>query len=171
MEPQAIRTVYATSAEVAIDPAEALRYMGAQPGDEAAQTLLEACMEKAQRAFSYRACFARFPVSLTQEHVVLPFGTVQSADLAKHLDGCGQIWLLAATAGFAIDRLISKYSALQPSHGLCYQALGAVISSVLFCSSRKHCRSPLASAPAMGIFRWNISPRCFRCWILSGVSA
>ena len=77
MEPQAIRTVYATSAEVAIDPAEALRYMGAQPGDEAAQTLLEACMEKAQRAFSYRACFARFPVSLTQEHVVLPFGTVQ----------------------------------------------------------------------------------------------
>ncbi len=61
MEPQAIRTVYATSAEVAIDPAEALRYMGAQPGDEAAQTLLEACMEKAQRAFSYRACFARFP--------------------------------------------------------------------------------------------------------------
>ena len=60
MEPQTIRTVYATSAEVAIDPAEALRYMGAQPGDEAAQALLEACMEKAQRAFS---SFSRFAYS------------------------------------------------------------------------------------------------------------
>ena len=125
MESQIIRTVYATSAEVSPDPAEVLRYMGAQPGDEAAQTLLESCMEKAKLAFSYRACFARFPLAIDGQTLRLPFGTIESADLARHLNGCAQIWLLAATAGFAIDRLISKYSALQPSHGLCYQAWGA----------------------------------------------
>lgn len=126
MEPQCIRTVYATSAEVAIDSANVLRHMGAQPGDETAQALLEPCMEKAQLAFSYRACLARLPISPAQERISFPFGTVQSADLAKHLTGCEAVWLLAATAGFAIDRLISKYSELQPSQGLCYQALGAV---------------------------------------------
>ena len=62
MESQIIRTVYATSAEVSPDPAEVLRYMGAQPGDEAAQTLLESCMEKANCFSSCRCAFGMVSV-------------------------------------------------------------------------------------------------------------
>ena len=125
MQLQTIHTVYATSADVAINPAEALRYMGAHKDDAPARRLFEECIEKASAAFSYRACFSCCPVFFEKDSVCLPFGEVGSADLSRHLSGCSQVYLLAATVGFSIDRLISKYSALQPSHALAYQAIGA----------------------------------------------
>lgn len=125
MENSPIRTLYGSPADLPIDPLEALRYMGAKAGDAVSEAILQECMEKAQPAFTYRACLARFPVTVEEGAVALPFGRIQSFDLAKHLAGCQAVYLMAATVGFSLDRLISKYAALQPSHGLCYQALGA----------------------------------------------
>ena len=120
-----IYTVYGTREDVEISPAEALRYMGVRQADDVSLQLLESCQDKANRAFTYRAVFARFAFSLEGDTLTFPFGTVRSADLAAHLAGCEYAYVMAATAGHTIDRLISKYSALQPSHGLAYQAMGA----------------------------------------------
>ena len=50
--------------------------------------------------------------------------SVRSEQLAKNLQGCSKVLLLAATAGVGIDRLIGKYGRIAPSKALMFQAIG-----------------------------------------------
>ena len=61
------------------------------------------------------------------KRTVCDFGcfSVHSDQLAKNLQGCSKVLLLAATAGVGIDRLIGKYGRLAPSKALLFQAIGA----------------------------------------------
>ena len=59
--------------------------------------------------------------------MICDFGcfSVRSEQLAKNLQGCDKVLLLAATAGVGIDRLIGKYGRIAPSKALMFQAIGA----------------------------------------------
>jgi hypothetical protein len=56
--------------------------------------------------------------------VDLGFAKVPSAALARNLAGCKRAILFAATVGLEVDRLIARYSRLQPVKGLMFQAIG-----------------------------------------------
>lgn len=117
-------TVRAYSAPT-VDSAEILRYMGVRDADEGLTALLQDCISDASAFFSYRVCYREFAVCATEEGMDLGFTYVKSHALQKNLTGCDRIVLFAATVGLEIDRLIARYSRLQPAKALCLQSLGA----------------------------------------------
>lgn len=107
-----------------VDSKEVLRYARAE-GDETTLDLLESCIAEAKDRFSYNVCYARFGIEIHGDEIDLGFTRTSSHSLAKCLDGCHEIVLLAATVGFGIDRLIEKYSLIAPSRAVIFQALGS----------------------------------------------
>lgn len=103
---------------------EVLRYARAE-GDEATLALLESCIAEAGDKLSYKVCYARFGIEIHGDEIDLGFTRTRSHSLARCLDGCHEIVLLAATVGFGIDRLIEKYSLISPSRAIMLQALGS----------------------------------------------
>ena len=73
---------------------------------------------------------------------------VASASLKKHLEGCQECLVLAATAGLTYDRLIHKNARLSPAKALWYQAIGAsAIECILdaFCGEMEQKTGPMTS--------------------------
>lgn len=104
---------------------ECLRYMGEKGENEPTLALLRECIKEAEGAFTYRALLYELPATLTDGGVLLGDVAVESRNLAKLLSGCNTAFLLCATVGIGIDRLIARYSATSPAKALCFQAIGA----------------------------------------------
>ena len=83
----------------AIDRATALRYMGAAgwTPDTATAALLDKAEEQVLAAAAPRAVYRRLP------RTALPLEDC-GTDLTRHLLGCGEVLLLAATLGSEIDK-------------------------------------------------------------------
>ena len=108
-----------------IDRREIVRYMGARELTEELDALLEECLREAERVLRYAVCWREIPVSAAAHTVDLGFAAVESVSLAKQLAGCRRAVLFAATVGLELDRLIARYSRLQPVKALIFQAIGA----------------------------------------------
>ena len=104
---------------------EILRYMQAKGDDGALDALINRGLALSLDKLSYKVCFAEFPVIERDGTLDLGFALTDSRDLKKCLDGCGSIILFAATVGIELDRLILRYSRLEPSMALCLQAIGS----------------------------------------------
>ena len=87
----------------AIDRATALRYMGAAgwTPDTATAALLDKAEEQVLAAAAPRAVYRRLP------RTALPLEDC-GTDLTRHLLGCGEVLLLAATLGSEIDKLLRR---------------------------------------------------------------
>ena len=108
-----------------VDRREIIRYMGARELTEELEALLEECLREAERVLRYAVCWREFPVSVSGNAVDLGFAAVESVSLAKQLAGCSRAVLFAATVGLELDRLIARYSRLQPVKALIFQGIGA----------------------------------------------
>lgn len=117
---------------------EALRYAGCKKTDESIRALLAACFEEATDKLIYKVCYRELPVVITDDHCDFGLFQMSSRGLAKNLQGCERVILLAATVGVEFDRLIAKYSRLSPAKALLLQAIGAERIEALcdtFCGS------------------------------------
>ena len=103
---------------------EILLYMGARSGD-GVEELVNSDLGEANGKLSYRACYCELPISVSGEFCDFGALSVRSAALAKALSGCRRAIIFAATVGVGIDRLISKYSKISPSHALALDAFGS----------------------------------------------
>ena len=107
---------------------EILRYAGCRTEEEEMVRLMQECLQEAERCgvLSGQVCYIELPVR-TEANLQNDFGSfaVCSEQLAKNLEGCKRVLLLAATAGVGIDRLIEKYGRIAPSKALMLQAIGA----------------------------------------------
>ena len=110
---------------------EILRYAMC-PGctEEGMLGLMEDCIKEceASASFSYRVCYALLPVikiDAKSGEVDLTHIKTVSKSLAGNLEGCSEVVLFAATVGPGIDRIIKKYSKLDPVRALFMQAIGA----------------------------------------------
>ena len=85
----------------AIDRATALRYMGASgwTPDAATSALLDKAEQTVLTAAAPRAVYRRLP------RTALPLENCGS-DLTRHLQGCDEVLLLAATLGAEVDKLL-----------------------------------------------------------------
>ena len=108
-----------------INRRDILRYMQAKGDDGVLDALIDRGLAHSLDKLSYKVCFAEFPVIERNDTLDLGFALTDSRDLKKCLDGCGSIILFAATVGIELDRLILRYSRLEPSMALCLQAIGS----------------------------------------------
>lgn len=104
---------------------EIARYARADASDERISALVEACIAEAQPVLEYRVCCTIGDVIRSDSAVSFCGIETSSTVIAKALSGCEQIVLFAATIGAQFDRLIAKYSRLEPSKALILQAIGA----------------------------------------------
>jgi len=124
---------------------EILRYAGCRTEEEEIVRLMRTCLQEAERAgvLNGQLCYAELPLTVKVvpscqketdaiepsdgTEVICDFDSfsVYSRQLAKNLQECNKVLLLAATAGVGIDRLIAKYGRIAPSKALMFQAIGA----------------------------------------------
>ena len=141
----------------AADRREILRYAKVAKADGFSEELLESCLNEIDGRVDYRVCFAEYPVSICGEELDLGFARVKSTSLAKNLEGCDSVIAFCATAGVEIDRLIARYSKIQPSRSIMLQAIGTERVEALcdaFCAEisaeRKNCKIHTRFSPGYG---------------------
>ena len=149
---------------------EILRYAMCPGCDEPKMLdLMEDCMEECRKSasFSYRVSYSVLPViSLDTQNgdIDLEHLKINSRDLAGNLAGCEHVVVFAATVGPGIDRLIKKYTSLDPVKALFMQAIGAErVESMcnLFCSTYPEKLRPRFS-PGFGDLSLSIQPDILR---------
>ena len=104
---------------------EILRYAGGQGSDSSIDSLLQTCLEEAMPSLRYQVCYRLLDVTATEETCDFGLFRVASKSLAKNLNGCKQVILLAATVGVGPDRFVSRYGKISPAKALMHQAIGA----------------------------------------------
>lgn len=134
--------------------------------DESMTAIMEECIAECDSfaSFSYRISYIVLPIkSLDRQSgdIDMESLTVTSRDLATNLDGCPEVVVFAATIGPGIDRLIRKYSKLDPVKALFMQAIGAERAESLcnmFCGSFDSKLRPRFS-PGFGDLTLSIQPK------------
>lgn len=109
----------------AVDCTEVLRYMGAREMTAELADLIDDCIAETLGELTGRVCYAVFPIRRENGVLDLSLARTDSKSLQKALLGCGRAVVFAATLGLGIDRLIARYSRLQPTRALCIQAIGS----------------------------------------------
>ncbi|MBP1736979.1 MAG: Methionine synthase activation domain [Oscillospiraceae bacterium] len=108
-----------------IDWDEARRYAGIKTFDPRLEELLRDCGRELMAAAEPRAIWKRMTLLQTASGVRLGELEFDSADLRRHLEGCGEAALLAATLGVETDRLIRRSGLKDMSRALLLQACAA----------------------------------------------
>ncbi len=104
---------------------EVLRYAGCKNENVYSADVLNECICAAERQLTYKVCYSIFDITVQDDKCDLGAFVVSSTGLGRNLEGCKRAVIFAATVGIGIDRLISKYSAVEPSRALLFQAIGA----------------------------------------------
>ena len=137
---------------------EVLRYAGCGEPDSELLALLDSCIEEMSSKLTYKVCFCRLPVSVSQDICDMDLLRLKSRGLAKNLQNCKNVILFAATVGVEPDRLVLKYGRVSPAKALLMQALGAERIEALcdaFCEDMArelNTRLGRVSAPVTAIF-------------------
>lgn len=117
-----------------IDWGEARRYLGLhRPGgtvDEHTEAELRLCGAELERTARPRAVWKVFPLTLGEGTAALAGLTFDSRSLRRHLDGCAQAALFAATLGVECDRLLRRYGASDMGRAVMVQACAASLLEV-----------------------------------------
>ena len=108
--------------------AEALRYLRAQADDEAAGVLVDTVFLKLRNEVQARHVLQKHSCQILGDGVLLDCGVkFTSKDLAKHLTGCQEVLLLAATLGSKLDIAIRRLVLGSVAEGAAAQAVAATI--------------------------------------------
>lgn len=108
---------------------EAFRYLGfhnAEP-DAQTQSILEACLPALTQAASFKHALLRLPVMAEGETILISVLHIQSRALLRHLEGCNEAFLFAATLGAGVDRLMQMYSKTDMPSAVVLQACAAAL--------------------------------------------
>lgn len=107
---------------------ETRRYLGygkAVP-DEKTEELIAECLSELSEQISPKLVYRRFPLVIEDSETVSAAGlTISSKNLGRNLRGCSELVFLAVTLGVSADRLLKKYSMLQISKAVVFQAAAA----------------------------------------------
>lgn len=106
---------------------EVLRYLGYRgaPAGEAVRREVASCLGELTEACPGRCVCRRFAVGLGEKLVKVGGLEIQSRDLRKHLDGCTEAFLFAATLGAQADRILERYEKTDISLAVVFQAAAA----------------------------------------------
>lgn len=151
-----------------VNEREVLRYAQCQGADEDSDVvkLSRECIGEAinKGIFSYNICYRVLPIVEIAADGSIDFNLMKtrSTDLAKLLCGCDNAVFMAATVGHGIDRIINKYTRLDPAKSVFMQAIGAErIESMLdtFCMPAGDLYSNVARIFNASLKEIEITPR------------
>ncbi len=106
------------------DKREIMRYARIRGADNSYDSLIDDCIREAQPILTYRVCYTVLPVN-TDGSIMIGNERVASQTIGKAIRDSKQVILFAATVGAPFDRLIARYSRVEPSKALILQAIGA----------------------------------------------
>ena len=107
---------------------EALRYLRARPDDKEAQLLVDTVYLKLRNEVQARHVLQKHRVAVDATGVTLEGGTrFNSRDLAAHVKGCEEAWLLGATLGSRVDAAIRRLALGSVAEGAAAQAVAAAL--------------------------------------------
>lgn len=131
---------------------EALKWLGVANGKADGETLalLREVALECERVLKPSVCYTRVPIVREGEILCFPTFQTQSKHLSTHLNGCNEAYVIAATVGVGIDRLLSRYASTNALRFAAVQAVGAAyIESLcdLLCEELKAECVPLKLTP------------------------
>ena len=107
---------------------EAMRYLRANPEDKTADILVDTVYLKMRNEVQARNVVQRYKCKVDSAGVTLDCGVrFTSANLAKHLQDCEELILMAATLGTKVDMAIRRLALLSVAEGAAAQAVGAAL--------------------------------------------
>lgn len=113
-----------------IDEKEIYRYLGYKGGnlpDEAVLSRLAFCRKELEQAISPKSVVKSYPLRVEDKTTYVEELPMESAALARHLEGCSRVYVFAATLGIGPDRLIARAQVAKMSDAVMYQALSAAM--------------------------------------------
>lgn len=110
---------------------EVFRYAGiskADIPDEKSETysLAIEAVKKIRDAMNPRSCYIKFKLNIFNDEISFSDYSIKSHDLSLNLNGCHSVILFSATLGPKVDKLIQKYSRLNPALSVFLQSAGAM---------------------------------------------
>lgn len=145
---------------------EALRYAGVKGNaDERLLELYSKAFELLSGCARPKAVYKYAEASYSDTGVILDGEEINSLGLKKFLSGAKNCALLAATAGIEADRLIARYSAVEPSLALMIDALAAATVEALcnkLCGECFEVEEHRRFSPGYGDFPINYQKRIIR---------
>ena len=106
---------------------EICRYLNMHACNDEAPSLISDCKKEVSEVARPKAVYIKVTVTEVDVGVCLGFGNVYSRSLAKNLSGCAEAYVFCATLGQGVDRLINKYSKIEPSKGLVCDAVATAM--------------------------------------------
>lgn len=124
-----LRIETAKGEDLNIDIKEVFRYLG-YGKEEPPKNILDLtteCIKEIREKLILKACYDKFKITHNTDNSV-SFATIKtnSKNLTKNLKGCDEVVVFVATIGVEVDRLIQKYSIINPAKSVILQAVGAV---------------------------------------------
>ncbi|HEX3039991.1 MAG TPA: vitamin B12 dependent-methionine synthase activation domain-containing protein [Caproiciproducens sp.] len=113
-----------------VDRNEVLRYLGyhGKPAGWEVLEQVESCLAELGGAVSPRSVSRIFPVTFREQGVSVGSLEIQSNDLRRHISGCGEAILFAATLGAQADLLMLRYSKTDMTRAVILQACAAALT-------------------------------------------
>lgn len=111
----------------ALDYREARRYLGLKGEVPELEDRLRRAGGLLLEAAAPKGVWQRFP--LTRSGDTLSFAGMETSSkrLSDHLEGCGEVYLLAATLGLGVDRLLERLAVTDVSLAVMVQACAAAL--------------------------------------------
>lgn len=130
-----LRTMFITNTrDLEINLNEVKRYLRVRDFDPSVKKILDECMGCVYTSAAPKAVYAKVNIRVGRESVDFGFVKVKSQNLAFHLAGCNEAFIIATTLGVEVDRLIEKYTRiLQTKAAVCDAISSALIES--FCDN------------------------------------
>ena len=110
-----------------IDIKEVKRYLKMSKTESVVEELISEAINEVYKKSSLNAVFTRTKIQVENERIDLLFDTVNSRDLSKNLSSCKEAFVFCATLGTEIDRLIIKYSKIEPSKAVIVDAVSSAL--------------------------------------------
>ena len=105
------------------DMSEIYRYARCKD-DENIRELVFDCINELQGKLSFSLCYSMLPLEIDGDICRMGSLSVTSKKLSELLSDSDSVIVFGATVGHGIDRLIARYSALQPTRAFILDAVG-----------------------------------------------
>jgi hypothetical protein len=112
-----------------IDKKEVLRYLGyhGKPAGEEILKSIDSCIRELSENTSPRCLSRILPLTLEPDAVTVGGIHIKSHDLRRHIDGCREAVVFAATLGAQADLLLLRSSKIDMSRAVVLQACAAAM--------------------------------------------
>ena len=115
------------AASLPIDNNEVKRYLKIHKLDTQSNDLIEECKKEIYRVATPRAVYSEECISVSENEIKFCFDLVESKSLSKNLCGCKKAYLMCATLGTEVDRIIKKYAKIEPSKSLVLDSVATTL--------------------------------------------